>query len=155
MQLPVYCPTRAGLWYPLELHIVHTLPAGSLRKCVGTCYSVTGIMFKLDPLGADNPVLDQILSAAGKAAKSSAIIKEGVSDTICCDMLVTCMHLVPLSDMSAAECPAACGCVVRLSVVCSHLPSGSVCVCVLLTCHTAVACCCPADQVHPAQGHHH
>lgn len=47
-----------GQFYPLELHIVHKVV--DTTACAKGCYTVTGIMFKIDPEEKDNEILAPI-----------------------------------------------------------------------------------------------
>lgn len=50
----------AGVWYPLEMHIVHTVSNKTLpATCPNGCYTVTGIMLAL---GEENKALSTIFN---------------------------------------------------------------------------------------------
>eukprot|EP00199_Chlamydomonas_sp_CCMP681_P002113 CAMPEP_0119105060 /NCGR_PEP_ID=MMETSP1180-20130426/3108_1 /TAXON_ID=3052 ORGANISM="Chlamydomonas cf sp, Strain CCMP681" /NCGR_SAMPLE_ID=MMETSP1180 /ASSEMBLY_ACC=CAM_ASM_000741 /LENGTH=388 /DNA_ID=CAMNT_0007090001 /DNA_START=133 /DNA_END=1299 /DNA_ORIENTATION=- len=53
--------TVDGVYYPLEMHIVHVIPQAIMPGCPsGGCLSVIGVLFKLHPYDADNPALESI-----------------------------------------------------------------------------------------------
>lgn len=53
-----------GVYYPMEMHIVHNIPASVMPSCPSTgCYMVTGILFRLDDADKDNAILSAIWDA--------------------------------------------------------------------------------------------